>query len=233
MAYIYIKRKIAAKRRRTYRKRNMAKRVTTLKKYVSSANRGVSFKRTWFSTIWDFNTAAVTGFWQTFRPRFTDIPNSSEYVSLFDQFKVTGVKVTFHPRWLNVNMPANITTSTLGNPQFYMTYLKSMNDFDWIPTGTYTSANYNAFLEEGGSSARTVALNKPVSVFFRPKILEDAGTLGVKMTTPPWMSLNHGANTQFHGIHAFLHDYNFAGADAAGFGLDIQYTLYFQCKGQS
>lgn len=229
MAY---RRRSTNRRKLTYKRKRYARKARPARS-ISTVNRGVSFKRTWFSTIWDFNTAAVTGFWQSFRPRFTDIPNSSEYISLFDQFKVTGVKVTFHPRWLNVNMPANITTSTLGNSQFYMTYCKSSNDFDWTPTGTYTSANYNAFLEEGGSSARTVALNRPVSVFFRPKILEDAGTLGVKMTSPPWMSLNHGANTQFHGIHAFLHDYNFSGSDTSGFGLDIQYTLYFQCKGQS
>lgn len=221
-----------------YRKRNplaRRKRKAVYKKkrmpLISVANRGVSFKRIFFSTGWAFGTAATSDFWRKITPRFAELPNYLEYQSLFDEFKMTGIKVTFHPRFGSTFVGLN--NATVQNNQMYITLSESTRDHEVVPSGSYSSATYNTFLEEFSSRSRTYKFDKPVSLYFKPTIYDETGTpFGTAHRKCPWMAIADSTQIRMHGMHAFIHDYNFTNVNAASFGCDIQYTFYFQCRGQ-
>lgn len=203
---------------------------------LCTATKGVAFKRTFFVQNWAFGTTATTDFWRRFSPRFSDLPNHLEYANLFDEYKITGIKITFHPRFGATNLPVNAANNTVGNNQFYITIANSSLEYELIPSGTYSSATYNTMLEELGSKTRTIRLDKPVSLYFKPNIFEEIGGTtgyGYKHRPCPWLELKTGLSPQMHGMHAFIHDYNFSNANLQGMGVDIQYTFYFQCRGQA
>lgn len=196
---------------------------------ISNASRGVSFKRSFFVENWGFSPAATSGFWKKLAPSFTDLPNSSEYLVLFDMYKVNGIKVTFHPRNSLVQAPDNQSAGVYNN-QFYITYAaETEHDYSLIPTGTYGASNYNSFLEKMGSKVRTKPMTKPVSLYFKPRVIDDLGG-GINMKRCPWLNTSM-ASTILYGAHVWLHDYAFGALNNQQFGVDIQYTFYFQCKG--
>ena len=82
----------AAKRtRKTYRK---AKSV-----YVPK----LSLKRTTFSSTWSFGTAATNDFWQYYTFTADDVGGFQDFADIFDEYKITGVKVTFRPAYDTVH----------------------------------------------------------------------------------------------------------------------------------
>lgn len=230
--------------RRTYRKRrgtNSKKKRGFMTKArparaISTANKGVSFKRSWFSTSWAFGATTTNDFWRRFAPRFSEIPNYLEYANLFDEYKITGIKVTFHPRFGATNLPNNAANNTVGNNQMYITIANGTKEYNLVPTGAYSSTTYNNFLEELGSKARTIKFDKPVSIYFKPHVFEEIGGAsgyGYKQTRAGWFETATSLQPTMHGAHAFIHDYNFTNQNITGFGCDIQYTFYFQCRGQA
>lgn len=196
-------------------------------KRVSTASRGISFSRTFFTEGWTFSSASTVGFWRRYTPLFSELPNVAEYVALFDEYKVTGIKMTFHPR--NVGVFAQQSQTTALQNQFYITYAIDTEHSGLVPSGFYNAANYNKFLEESGPRAKTRLLNKPVSFFYRPKIRDDVGG-GFNLKACPWMQTNVD-DTLLYGAQIWLHDYNFGALNPAAFGVDVQYTFYFKCRG--
>jgi len=200
---------------------------------ISTASKGVSFKRSWFSTGWLFGPTTTNDFWRKFAPRFSDMPNHLEYANLFDEYKITGIKITFHPRF-QTNM--NNSAQNLLNNQMYITIANATKEYNLVPSGSYSSTTYNNFLEELGSKAKTIQFNRPVSIYFKPHVFEEIGGstgYGYKQTKAGWFEAATSLQPTMHGAHAFIHDYNFGNLNAAGFGCDIQYTFYFQCRGQA
>lgn len=206
-------------RKRSSRKKSVVPRA------ISPAARGVSFTRSFFKESWAFSPASTAGFWRKITPTLNDIPNAAEYIALFDQYKITRIKITLHPRF------GELGAATLNN-QFYVTYsTDAKRDYTYTPGGTYNSANYNAYLEHMGQGHKTVPLLKPLSFSWKPTIINDVGG-GVNMKTCPWLDTSDSSVLQY-GCHMFMHDYNFSALNASTFGCDIQYTLYFQCRGDN
>lgn len=220
--------------RRT-RRRTM-RRSQPMRALIVTANKGVSFKRTFFTTAWAFGTAATTDFWRRFTPRLSDMPNHLEFNAVFDEYKMTGIKITLHPRFAATNLPINAASSLVANNQMYITIANASKEYELVPTGTYSSATYNNMLEELGSKTRTYRFDRPISLYFRPQIFEEVGGTtgyGYKHVKAPWLQLGTSLQPQYHGMHAFIHDYNFTNLNTFGFGCDVQYTYYFQCRGQA
>lgn len=227
-------------RRRTRRpgttrrtKRRVMRKPKPMRALISTATRGVSFKRTWFSSAWVFGATTTNDFWRKFAPRFSDMPNHLEYANLFDEYRVTGIKITFHPRFASV---LNNASSLATNNQMYITVANATKEYNLTPSGTYSSATYNGMLEELGSKAKTIQFNRPVSIYFKPHVFEEIGGAtgyGYKQTKAGWFETATSLQPTLHGAHAFIHDYNFGNLNQAGFGVDIQYTFYFQCRGQA
>lgn len=198
---------------------------------ITSVNRGVSFKRTYWALNWAFSTASTPGFYRRIAPSLNTLPNVNEYQALFDEYKLTGMKITFHPRFGTSVLDQNVNSAPFTN-QFYLSYaVDTRSDVAFQPTGTYGSAAYNTFLEYAGSAAKTRSLNKPISVFWRPKVQSELSSANYKMVTPGWLSLNNAADMAMQSLWVFIHDYNFSAANVGQVGLDVQYTYYFKARG--
>jgi len=195
---------------------------------ISSANKGVSFVRTFFATNWAFDTASTFGFYRKFAPAFSSIPNYAEYQALFDEFKINKIKVSFHPRFGEVVSSVAWTTNT--NNQYYLTYAPDPKTDPGALTGTYSANTYNGFLEEN-QRVKTKTLNKPVSITYVPRIKAETAIGSSSMVKGGWMSLEGAINEPHFGLIAFMHDYAFQAANASFAGCDIQITIYFACRG--
>lgn len=199
-------------------------------KRISTVARGVSFTRTFFKDSWAFSSASTSGFWRKIVPSLSDVPNSAEYIALFDQYKVTRIKITLHPRYGEVY--AAVGSSTNVQNQMYLTYsTDAQHDYTYSPGGTYNSANYNSFLEHMGNRSKTVPFKNPVSFSWKPRVIDDMGG-GVNMKVCPWVDTST-STMLLYGCHLWMHDYNFGSLNATQFGCDIQYTFYFQCRGDN
>lgn len=225
---------------RTYaglKRKRSAKAGRTAPKSASRAMRAAAittpvqakFTRTFYSTNWAFNTASTAGFYRSFAPTFGENPNFAKYQALFDTFKVTGVKVTFLPKYGDTNVNANSTGAapTSYNNQYYMT-IGMDREYQEIPTGTYGQLAFDTLCQRS-SSVKTYKLDKPFSIFYKPNILNQA-TLSDVVVPCPWMSMRLGTQPLL-GFLAFFHDANFAALNQNTTSVDIMYTYYFQCKG--
>jgi hypothetical protein len=186
-----------------------------------------------FPALLYVRTASTNGFWRRINVNFGNLPNNNEYSVLFDEFKITGVKVKFHPRITGVQTLSTASANLpITNNQFYLTYRKAVDKDVQGPLGTYSSATYNRFLELAGPRVITRPLNRPISVFFRPKIIDPHGTQhsSTRTVTAGWQNFNTIQEDHW-GPQFFMHDYAFSNANSGQFGVDIQLTFYFTCRG--
>lgn len=204
------------KRRRTVR----AKRTMNIsRRRVGSTGRSVklTLKRTRYDGSWSFSTASTSGFWryQAFTPSghindFTTLQN------MFDEFKIHAIKQTFRPRYDNI--------TAAGVSQAYAHVIIDPESTT-APSGTYTLANVNAFLEQG--NVRTYTLNKPFSVYFKPKQLLSTPTSTV--VAPTRFTRTTDVNASFSGFHVMLQQNNM-GIDNTSVTLDTFTTVYFSVR---
>lgn len=189
----------------------------------------VSLKRTFWAEYWPFGTASVDNFWRYYTPAISTLPNLAEYQALFDQYKVNGVKLTLRPRWTGFDGADGTTSGTTNKPLQNVHYI--IDPLSQITrSGTYSSATFNSFCEHG--NVKTVTGNRTISIYFKPKHNEDAGTgiTNAKLVGPSWLSLASATTVVNQGVHIFLQDPNFANA-GAGWGYDVFFTFYMQLRG--
>lgn len=183
----------------------------------------MSMKKLNYQGGWTFNTASTSGFWQylTWIPT-NAFQNFAEIQSLFDEFKINAIKVTFRPRFDSVDA-AGAGTTPLG----YLHYCVDPGS-TVIPSGTYTAATLNGFLENSGVKTRT--LNRPVSIYFRPKVQDQllGGSTASRVIRSPWCKTNN-ASIDFRGVHAFVQLNNMAATNAS-LVLDQFVTVYMQVR---
>lgn len=164
------------------------------------------------------STASVNGFWQYIGFQPINLPDFAQYANVFDMFKVNALKFTMYPRYTEVPIA--------GQPQVYATYVIDPQSL-LTPTGTYTRATYNTLLEQGGVKIRS--LNRPFSIYFRPKMADDINTSPSQKFINTWMSTTSGALIA-RGFHLFFSDANFSGAGFANVSVDVTITAYMQFK---
>lgn len=212
-------------------RRGRSKRQRTMNISVPRRIRGVpatSFKRTFWSTNFSPTTASTAGFWQYFTTSFSSLPDATAYLEIFDQYKINGVKYTFRPRYDGFNGENTTDTTLPGVTNQAGCYVYTISDpaSTLTPTGTYTSATLNTFLEQGNVKMRPG--NKTFSVYFKPQI-DNTMPLATARSSPKWLPLTQ--RTVVHnGFHCFFADVNLTGVFAQSW--DIFITLYFQCKGR-
>lgn len=204
------------------RRRIIRRRVPRPIKPVSSV---LNFKRTWYAGAWTFGTGTTDGFWRYAMYSFSQLPNYAEYQSLFDEYKINAIKVTFRPRYDNVASDS----AAGGTPQAYAHYFVDPGS-TLVPSGSYNAANLNVFLENSG--VRTATLNAPFSIYFKPKIQTLAAA---SVTTPAaqvqkgtWMKTSE-VGIQYRGFHLFIQQ-NAMGNTNGNISLDMFVTYYASCK---
>lgn len=151
-----------------------------------------------------------------YTPKLGDVPNYNEFVTLFDAFKITGVKLSFYPR-------------TDQNPN---------NEAD-IPGGCgliYHTVDYDDTIAldveqiQQYQTCRTTKGDKPFNVFFRPRnrvpvYFTDQidNSFGSSQGTPWIDAANPG--TCYYGYKLA-----WTATPGATFAYDVTGTYYIKCK---
>lgn len=182
-------------------------------------------KRMTYSSTWAFGTAATNDFFRYYTWTAADITNFAEFASVFDEYKISAVKVTFRPAYDSVS---NLTAAgALVQPQAYAHYVIDPAATT-VPAGLYTSANLNSFLENEG--IRTKTLNKEFSIYLKPKVLMQnfGGGTASTVVDSDWIKTSETA-VQHRGFYIFLQQNAFA-ATNTNIKLDTFYTFYLQFR---
>lgn len=211
-----------ARRRRVQRRRLLPR----MKKMVRFPM--LKTQRTTWVGNWSPNTTTTDGFWKLFRFQYQQITNSGDYTNLFDQYKMYALKYTFVPRFDAFDGANTTDTTQPGVTNQGACRLHIINDpyTTLSPTGTYTSATLNTFLEQG-NRVKTYSGNRKVSVFFRTTVNNTLDGLGGGRQRAPWVNVSIG-NLDHWGFHAFAQDVNLTGN--FGQSWDIFVTAYLVLK---
>lgn len=187
----------------------------------------LTMKRTFYDGTWEFNNTVLSGFWryQTFTT--AQINNFAELANVFDMYKIHGIRQTWRPRYDSVNNAGAALTA----PQAYA-HVVVDQDSTVVPSGAFGVPTLNAFMEQG-DRVKTHTLNKPFSVYFKPKIASDIG--GDTFTTRSATWLRTSNTTALHrGYHMMLQPNAMTTALTpvnANIYLDSFVTVYFTVKG--
>ena len=185
----------------------------------------LALKRTTFSSTWSFGTATTNDFWRYYTFTAGDVGGFSDFADIFDEYKITGVKVTFRPAYDTVHNVAGV--GALTQPQAYA-HVVLDNASVVVPSSTYTQANMNAFLENGG--VKTYTLNEPFSVYVPLKVSDAllGGGTSTRFIDAPWIRTNE-TGVSHRGFHMFLQQNSFATGNT-NIKLDTFYTFYIQFR---
>lgn len=188
-----------------------------------------SFMRYFWKEDWPFNNASTSGFARQYLPSFNDLPNVAEYVALFDVYKINAVKISFKPRYTGAD--ANGTSATNSSIPYMAYYVDPESNY--ALTGLYTSTNFNQFCENAKGRVKERRLDKPFSVYWKPKVSVESYTAGNPgaYAKCPWLSTVNYPTVPMRMLNCFVHTENFVAATLGNWGVDVFYTIYFQVKG--
>jgi len=224
---------MAIKRRSTYGQRTSmaAKRARMASsrrtRSVRPTRNVCSFQRKFWYQNWAFQTGSTPGYYRAFQPAFSALPTVGEFINTFDNYRIDRITVTFIPRYAQTSCDAQVAGAGVNN-QFYLTLgLDTENAL--TPSGIYSSTTMNQMLENV-NRVRTVMLDKPVTISWRPKVL-NSNSVSNNAVWAPFISTLFPLQPHL-GLLAFLHDANFAADAASGFSVDVMYDFKFTCRGQ-
>lgn len=219
------RRPYARKKARTTMMRRVPRNLSSLRNNV------VQFTRTCNVGVWFPGTATTGDFWKYITYSAADITSFGEIASLFDQYRIAAYKVTFRPRFDGFSGNDNTDTTLPGITLNGATQLHIINDprSTVAPSGTYTRANFNTFLEQG--NVRSYMGTRPVSVYVKPQILNTlGGASSFNYMKAPWLQTNaSGSAVPHYGFHAFITTNNFSTEFTQAW--DIMVKFYIQAKG--
>jgi hypothetical protein len=192
----------------------------------------VTVQRTWWSGNWTPSTTTTADFWRFITVNLGACPNVTEYTALFDSYKVQSVTFILRPRYDGFNGENTTDTTLPGVTNQGATRVHVLIDPKSIvsPTGTYTSATLNTFLEQG-SKVRTYSGSRAVTIPIRyPVFIDDINGTAASMyksTKTTWFST---ANTGItvRGAHVFLQDINLTGVFGQSFDIFTTMTVSFK-----
>lgn len=191
------------RRRRSYKRRSRIKgrRRTSLTEFPHT------FKRC-------FNAAEITETTGAFNFVYSigQLPNLTEFSNLFDQYQITGVKLTFIPNYTS----SGITTADTNQvPQMYVAHDKDGG-------GPVTETD---FLQRG---IKPRSITRPWSTFVRPTTLKATfGPIANNYTTGhrrQWLDMSI-TDTPHYGSYFLMR------SKPSNMKIDVFATMYIRCKG--
>lgn len=165
----------------------------------------ITLKRQRYYQVWTWGTTATGDFWRYYEPTLADMNNSTEFVNIFEQYRINAIKIQLRPRnndfsTTGTNMPQAVTCI---DPEQVT-----------APVGTYTSSTLNVLLEDNKCKYRSIGA-KGLSVYFKPKIAVPTNVgSGVMYKSAPWLRTADTA-VPHRGVNIFLHAPQFALSNAA------------------
>lgn len=201
----YNKRKYTNKLRRQV---HMFKRIVSLGTYTAS------------NTPLGGSSAVQKGF--SFQ--LSDLPNVSEYSSLFDQFKITGVKLRIVPKvGMTTQGSSTGTVATVGYGQ-----VVTAIDYD----DAAAPISKDSLLEYG--SAKYTSVSRIHTRYIKPKVLNavwvNIASTGYSPVRAPWID-QANTNLPHYGIKMWIDPpENSNGTTNSSVAYDVYATYYFMCK---
>lgn len=186
----------------------------------------VSVTRTFWREAWLPTATSTNDFWRYYAPTMAMLPSVAEFAAVFDQYKINGVKITLRPKSDNFAGNDNTVAGTiraLSNVHYLVDKYSNVT-----PTGIYSSATCNAFLENG--KVKSLQGTQPVEIYFKPAIANtNQGISDSERTGPKWLSLANSQGVLQNGVHVFIQDFNFANSQTQAY--DVFFTYYMQFRG--
>lgn len=185
----------------------------------------LTIKRKTYLTSWTWGTTTTNDFWRYQTLLANNIPNFAEFSSVFDTYRINGLKFTYMPRYSSTNAEAAGTT---GSPQAYAHYIIDP-DSTLIPSGVYGSSTLNSLMEN--TNCKTRQLNRPFSIYYKPRVLQQLlGGSTASFTRPAPFIRATDVNVDFRGHHMYIQQNNFSSSANANIILDIFVTFYVTFK---
>lgn len=181
-----VKRRRPVIRRRRYRRRTGLKRSILPKVY--------GFKRT--CELDNFVIAAsAAGSTKTYNFYLSQLPSYTEFTTLFDQYRIMAVKVTFYP-------PFNVAFNTASNVAEPVGEFYSVVDYDGGNTSTVTLATMTQY-----QNLRRTYFNKPHTRYFKPRayqygVMDGASSFGgyTTMSHKSWFDVA-SPSIRYYGLY--------------------------------
>lgn len=170
-----------------------------------------------------FDVPATTLFAeQTYNFSLADVNQSTTFDALFDQYRITGVKVTIYPSF---NMAYDITS---GQPnQIPLVY--SVIDYDQFPASITPQVMYQY------QTFKKSYFTRPHSRFFRPRALQSgvqvaASSFVGQLSVPQraWMDMAN-RNVLYYGLILGI-DFADASQIVSAFACKVEATYYLQFR---
>lgn len=213
--------------RRKYQKRGRkrtSKRMATRVPRSMPRTNSTMIQRTTFIETWSFNSVSIGGFWRYYTVAMSQMNNWAEFKPVFDQYKINALKFTFRPRYDSYEGANPVSP---GLPLAYAHVIKDPASTN-IPSGTYSLATVNSFLENG--NVKTYPLNKSFSVYYRPKVNVQIFGGGTASSVKSSCFIKSTDDLVDHrGFHIFLQNNNLTGTNSS-VQLDVFCTFYISLK---
>lgn len=169
--------------KRNYRKRSFKrtyrKRFNRRTRYSKRGQKLYLFKR-----FCDFGTFTISNTTQTFSAfnfSLDDLPNVTEFTSLYDMYKINCVKITFIPQ-----MNTSVSIGSINNPNASARFFSAIDYNDGTaPTSVDDLRQYQ-------SAKYTPILRQHKRVIFKPKILDSSN-----YSVSPWLSTASPSSNYF------------------------------------
>lgn len=197
-----------SKRSRTYRK-------TTWKR--SNVNRRKDtyyFARRWFDGTIAGNALSIP-YLQGKNFNMTLLPNYTEFSALFDRYKITTIKLSYHLKY----DPSAQGAGQANFPRLY--YIKDYDD-------AATPSSINELREHSRCQMRILTPNRPVHIVLKPSILSETYRTNItSAVAPKWRQWIDWGNPDVphYGLKIAIDDLT-----NTNYKVDVECKMWFSCK---
>jgi len=165
---------MAYRRRKTYRKKRYTRRYK--RRYIRKSRYNKRGQKLYlYKRFLDFGELTISNTINTYTAynfSLNDVPNFSEFTSLYDMYKINCVKLTFLPQ-----QTQSISIGSINNPNASSRFFSVIDYNDGLAPSSIDE------LRQYQSCRMTSILRPHKRVIFKPKILDTNG-----FSISPWMS---------------------------------------------
>lgn len=170
-----------------------------------------SFKRTCILSPITVNNAGVASE-LTFK--LSDLPDYTDFQSLFDQYRIKAVKIQFVPNFTNSPMTASVNSIGMHSIHSAIDHNSSTDPpavLDLMQIDTY----------------KRTRLDRGLKRYFKVNTIDSWGaTTNVETGWNKWLSTENGSAVEYYGLRYVID----ALEEDVSCTLDVFATYYFQCK---
>lgn len=202
-------RKRSYRRRRVTRKRAYRRRFTKRYRYSKRGQKLYLFKR-----HLDYGELTLNNLLPTFAVynfSLSDLPNSTEFTTLYDMYKINCVKITFLPQ-----MTQNVSLGAVNNAYASTRFFSAIDYNDGNAPTSYDD------IRQYQSCKVTPILRPHKRVIFKPKILDSNG-----FSIAPWMS-TASPNANYFGLKVAVEPMDSSSTTSMIYTVEAKFYMSFK-----